>query len=80
MMHGEDKVHVDFEEIENGFVVHRSWHERKGEKMKYHSQDVFFKDLPDELKALFKNGYVKGDIWGDLKSEKLTDEEEEEGE
>ena len=81
LMMEEENANVRFEKIDNGFVVHRSWHEGKGNKMKYHNQDVFLDSLPGSLEKLFKKGYVsleEGNFFAQLKKEKLTPEEDEE--
>lgn len=78
----DEEIHVRFEKIDNGFVVHRSWHEGKeGKNMKYHNQDVFLESLPSPLEKLFEKGYVsleKGNFFDNLRKEKLTPDKDEE--
>lgn len=57
----DDKVSVSIREIENGYIVDRSWYEGKGEKKEYKSEQVYLKDLSPELKKMFGKGKVEKD-------------------
>ena len=74
----EDKVRVSIEEINNGYVFHRSWCEGKGNKMKYYSEEYFMKELPSGLEGLFQKGSMKknGDVWSELSGKPLKDDSE----
>jgi hypothetical protein len=59
----DDKVNVSIEQIENGYILRRSWTEKKdGEDGKiccdYKSEEHFFKELPEG----FSRYMVKGKI------------------
>ena|SRR3990167_8792255 len=59
-----DKVDVRISQINNGFVFHRTWHEKKkgegkGPDYDYMTEEYFVKELPGALKHLFKKGYLK---------------------
>lgn len=82
--HMDDKVSVNINEIDNGFVFRRSWQEEGKEKndYKYCSEEYFMKKLPPPLDKLFKKGYMKDmekkDSWDDLREEKIDYKEEDE--
>ena len=54
-----DKVSVNIKEIENGFVVSRSWCEKKGKNYDYKDEQFFMKSLPADLAKMFKKGSNK---------------------
>ena len=58
----DDKVSVSIREIENGYMVSRSWHEKpkKGKDFgDYKSEEFFMKTLPGTLKQMFSKKGLK---------------------
>jgi len=59
----DNKVSVSIDQIENGFIVRRSWCEKKGsgDKMEYNhkSEEFYMKSLPSELAKMFNKGSAK---------------------
>lgn len=68
-----DGVSVRIKEIKNGYIFDRSWSEEKKDDnggCEYCSEEYFVKELPTELKGLFKKGYMKD---GEEKSEEKVE-------
>lgn len=79
----DDGVSVLIKQIKNGYLFDRSWSEEKEDDeggCEYCHEEYFVKELPRELKGLFKKGYMKdGEEKSDEKSEdKSMDKGEEE--
>ena len=62
-MSDDEKVSVTIDQITNGFVVRRSWCEKKKvgdrEDYDYKSEEFYMKSLPSELKSMFNKGSAK---------------------
>ena len=54
----DDKVSISIEKIENGYLLHRSWTEKGDKDTEYHSEEHFFKELPES----FAKYMVKGKL------------------
>lgn len=60
----DDKVTVSIHEIENGYVIDRSWCTKSKGKdsmmnMEHHSEQFYMKTLPTELAKMFNKGSAK---------------------
>lgn len=64
----DEKVSVSIREIENGYLIDRSWCTRKetknGVSHDYHSETYYMSSLPPILKRMFTKGKTKDDFGG----------------
>lgn len=68
IMGDDDKVRVEIQEIENGFLINRSWCDVTGsgdkQKHEYHSEIYYLASLPPMLAKMFKKGSNAQDFGG----------------
>lgn len=66
----DDKVSVSIREIENGYLIDRSWCEKTegkkgcGPNYDYHHETYYMASLPPLLKKMFTKGKTKNDFGG----------------
>ena len=68
IMGDDDKVRVELQQIQNGFLINRSWCEVTGsgdkQKHEFHSETYYLASLPQLISKMFKKGKNAPDFGG----------------